>query len=265
MGAVNRLQTVLTQLEIRLQAFFEGGADRLFPGIECAGLAQQLTAAMQAGIQIQPDGTIIAPNIYTLIVHPSHPCSLPENEGLLSSLADLLQRSAEGADLHFLTSPLVRVSTDPALAPQETQVLTAFRQAETRDTTAIPLRTVRGVPTDRLETPVDGRRVVSEAFLIVSGSQTVTIQPQGLTIGRREDLALVLDDPHVSRLHAQIRLVQGRYVIFDLESRAGTYVNGQRVTQYALRAGDVISLAGVQLVFGQEDSVSPADTQEITV
>jgi pSer/pThr/pTyr-binding forkhead associated (FHA) protein len=76
-------------------------------------------------------------------------------------------------------------------------------------------------------------------------------------------MSLVLEDVHISRVHAQIRLVQGRYVIFDLDSNAGTYVNGKRVTQCILHAGDVISLAEVQLVFGQEASRLLDDTQEL--
>jgi hypothetical protein len=42
-------------------------------------------------------------------------------------------------------------------------------------------------------------------------------------------------------------------------------VNGQRVAQCVLHPGDVISLAGVQLVFGQEASGSLDNTQEIVL
>jgi len=76
------------------------------------------------------------------------------------------------------------------------------------------------------------------------------------------DNHLVIDDPRVSRLHAQLRIVRGQFVIFDLDSTGGTFVNGQRIHQYTLRAGDVISLAGVPLVFGQEIP-EPGDTQEV--
>jgi pSer/pThr/pTyr-binding forkhead associated (FHA) protein len=63
-------------------------------------------------------------------------------------------------------------------------------------------------------------------------------------------------------LHAQLRLVRGQFVIFDLDSTGGTFVNGQRIRQQALRAGDVISLAGVPLVYGQE-TPEPGDTQDV--
>jgi pSer/pThr/pTyr-binding forkhead associated (FHA) protein len=67
------------------------------------------------------------------------------------------------------------------------------------------------------------------------------------------DNTLVIDDPRISRNHAQLRAIKGRYIIFDLNSTGGTFVNGQRTSQSVLYPGDVISLAGVPLVFGQDN------------
>jgi hypothetical protein len=266
MGAVNRLQTILFQLESQLQAFFEGGASRLFPGGDYTGLAQRLAQAMQADIRVQPDSSLLAPNIFTIFVHPTVECALPEIAGLLSELADILQRSGEEADFRFLAPPVVRVITDAGLPAQEVQVLTAFSQVEPEDTTALHLEytTIRGSPNGQ-DPSSSMMNQPSGAFLIVDSSRTVPLTPQGLTIGRRPDMTLVLEEAHVSRVHAQIRLVQGRYVIFDLDSSGGTYVNDQRITQCVLHPGDVISLAGVQLVFGQESSTSLDDTQKLDV
>ena len=275
---MNRLQTILAQLESRLQTFFEGGAARLFPGGECAGLSQRLADAMLGEVQLQPDGSLLAPNVFTVIVHPALECTLPEKAGLLVELADILQRTGEEASLVFLTPPTVRVVTDDGLSPREIQVLTAFSQAETGDTSVLRLAHSLEVDTAGGQDPASSGVVQtsemaqtaktdqsSGAFLIVDGIRTVSLTRQVLTIGRRPDMTLVLDDAHVSRVHAQIRLVQGRYVIFDLDSSGGTYVNGQRVTQCLLHPGDVISLAGAQLVFGQESSSPLDETQKLTL
>ena len=48
-------------------------------------------------------------------------------------------------------------------------------------------------------------------------------------------------------------MVDGRFVVFDLGSTGGTFVNGERIQQRALFRGDVLSLAGVELIFGQEE------------
>jgi pSer/pThr/pTyr-binding forkhead associated (FHA) protein len=54
-------------------------------------------------------------------------------------------------------------------------------------------------------------------------------------------------------------------VLYDLGSRGGTFLNNMRITESVLRPGDVISLAGVQLVYMMDDSttgrVTPSDTQ----
>ncbi|MGD8457618.1 MAG: FHA domain-containing protein, partial [Anaerolineales bacterium] len=76
------------------------------------------------------------------------------------------------------------------------------------------------------------------------------------------DNHLVIDDPRVSRTHGQLRAVKGRYMLFDLKSSGGTYVNGERINQVVLHPGDVISLAGVPIVYGQDAIRSISETQE---
>ena len=69
----------------------------------------------------------------------------------------------------------------------------------------------------------------------------------------------MIDDPRISRSHAQLRAIKGRFVIFDLNSTGGTFVNAQRTSQSVLYPGDVISLAGVPLVFGQDNPPPRSD------
>jgi pSer/pThr/pTyr-binding forkhead associated (FHA) protein len=75
-----------------------------------------------------------------------------------------------------------------------------------------------------------------------------------VNIGRRPDNHIVLEDNRVSRIHAQLRAIKKRYVIFDLNSTGGTFVNNSRIGQAILAPGDVISLAGFPLLFGQEET-----------
>ena len=98
---------------------------------------------------------------------------------------------------------------------------------------------------------------VEEAFLTLDNGDLFPIRLPLLTIGRRIDNKLVLNDPRVSRVHAELRCVRGRFVIFDKESSGGSYVNGIRVAHSVLYDGDVISLAGVQLIFRQASLPRP--------
>ena len=101
------------------------------------------------------------------------------------------------------------------------------------------------------------------AFLIVDGLQTFPLTQPVVNIGRDPSNHLRLEDPRVSRNHAQLRFALGRFVIFDLDSTAGTFVNGVAVSSQQLNPGDVISLAGVPLVFGQEAASLSGYTQEL--
>lgn len=71
---------------------------------------------------------------------------------------------------------------------------------------------------------------------------------QVVTIGRGTDTDLRIDDPSVSRRHAEIRL-GANPVIVDLGSTNGVVVNGRRAPQAPLRDGTTIVLGSTTLVF----------------
>src|SRR6516162_2356349 len=66
-------------------------------------------------------------------------------------------------------------------------------------------------------------------------------------IGRQPDNHLILRDTRVSRVHARILVEDGGYVLEDIGSRHGTFINGQRVTRKRLDVSDRID-------FGAQDS-----------
>jgi sigma-B regulation protein RsbU (phosphoserine phosphatase) len=76
-----------------------------------------------------------------------------------------------------------------------------------------------------------------------SGQRTeVAIEPLPFRIGRNTDNDLVLRDNRASRSHARIVEENGHYVIEDLNSRHGTWINGQQVARHVLRNSDRIDL-----------------------
>ena len=79
-----------------------------------------------------------------------------------------------------------------------------------------------------------------------------------LTIGREAGNAIVINDAEVSRKHTQFVFQGGKYIVTDLGSTNGTFVNGQRLTgQHILQPGEVISLCEqINLLF---ESVVPVD------
>ncbi len=122
---------------------------------------------------------------------------------------------------------------DPALAAPSSGSPTASARPVADDGSATVLRSSVLAPLARIV--VDGREVVLD--------RTVT------TLGRAPDRTIVLDDPSVSRRHAEIRLVGSEATIVDVGSSNGVVVNGQRVSTTTLRDGDEIRLGGCELVF----------------
>jgi adenylate cyclase len=90
-----------------------------------------------------------------------------------------------------------------------------------------------------------------------------------LRIGRGEQNDLRLNDASVSRYHAFLRRVDGRYLLSDVGSQNGTFVNGRRVhAPSALQSGDRIRAGRTELTFHLDapaDSSSSADDPSTTM
>lgn len=253
---MNGIWSRLSALESRLQSLIEGSAGRLLPATPWEGgnLPQSLThailQAMQAGAQPVPGGGLQAPNLYRIHVPPRQAELLEEHPAFLDELTSLMLQMLEQSQL-ALSGPLsLKVEADPGLAADEVRVTA---QDSLSDLT--PTRGLRRLPEIEPTEPPQG------AFLIVDGTQVYNLDGSVVNIGRRPDNQLCIDDPRVSRLHAQLRLVHGRYVLFDLDSTGGSYVNGRRIRRHILATGDVISLAGLPLVYGQDEDTDV--TQEL--
>jgi len=92
---------------------------------------------------------------------------------------------------------------------------------------------------------------LKSAFLILN-SQVHPLERDLTNIGRKLDNHVVISDTRVSRKHAQVRRLNGQYLLVDLNSTGGTRVNGEAVDKCILYSGDSISLAGVELKFVQD-------------
>src|SRR5690349_6830617 len=90
----------------------------------------------------------------------------------------------------------------------------------------------------------------------VLGDRVITVDRFPFSIGRRETNDLRLGGSEVSREHAHILSEEGRYLLRDLQSRYGTYVNGEPVSECELRPGDRVRLGrggGADLLFLAND------------
>ncbi len=243
----------LRDLEAQLQTLVESRFPRLFAGQRPETLiVQRLAAAMTASVRFKLEGGTLAPNVYTLLVHPDNVAEWQDPK-LLETLVQIIKATGREAQLTFETSPTLTLAEDPDLTPGDFAVLASHRMEATEKTQEMQSDTAGP---KAAEAP---NAIPDNSFLIVEGVKVFPLKQTVVNIGRRLDNNLVIDDPRVSRNHAQLRAIRGRFVLFDLNSSGGTYINGQRTTQSVLYPGDVISLAGVSLIFGQDSPVRQRD------
>ena len=85
-----------------------------------------------------------------------------------------------------------------------------------------------------------------------------------LTIGRRKDSDVVIDDPAVSGHHAKIDSLGDRFVLIDLKSKNGTFANEQLIDSHWLKDGDIIAIGAHTLVleFSEDELKAVQKTED---
>ncbi len=245
------LLTTLTLIETRLQTLIEGSLARLFPTYDIQKeLAQQSVHAIKAEIRTGPKGALVAPNLFTVFLPAEQALVLQQDESFLDLLSRSLSEAVRESGLSFAAPPSVKVLPDPEQAASGIQVIAQFSLVGTEKTSTLHLAF-----TAEKNNPI--------AFLIVNGTRMFPLEKTVTNIGRQKGNQLVIEDTRVSRHHAQLRMTKAQFIIFDLGSAGGTYVNGVRISERQLFTGDVISIGGVPLVFGLESRADLDQTQEI--
>jgi len=88
----------------------------------------------------------------------------------------------------------------------------------------------------------------TNVFLIIN-SQVYPLLSEVVTIGRKFSNDIVINNELISRDHAVIKQEGDQFMIYDLQSTGGSFVNNKRVERCVIYSGDIISLAGIQIMF----------------
>jgi hypothetical protein len=230
-----------------MEALVEGTFARLFAGrVHPRDVALQLARALEDSAASGQPATR-----YVVHVHPEDAQALLHaHPNLTQVLAGELLTLARDAHLTLPQAPEVELLPEPGQKPHSLVVAAERAPAAASDTMAMtPARPAKAA-------------AAPHAFLILDGERTVVLTQPVVSLGRRFDNTVILDDARVSRAHAQLRLRYGRYVVYDLGSTGGTFVNGQRVDECVLRPGDVISLGGVPVIYGEDGASAGGRRQD---
>jgi hypothetical protein len=252
--------SVLRNLESKLAGLVEGTFSRAFKSeVRPVEIARKLAREMDEH-RVQSLSRTYVPNEYTVWLSPDdrEQFSGYEDE-LRRELSGYLLEHARRERVALLTAPEITFKTDERLRLGEFGIQARLVRPQD-DPRAEPSQGEEGhtmvySTSDRISEPLrepDPRRPT--ARLRIDGRSEL-LGSGGATLGRSRDADIVLDDPNVSRKHAEVRPSSGSWIVRDLGSTNGVKVNGRRVDPdrpQSLKRGDVIELGTSRATFELE-------------
>ena len=213
-------------------------------------LSDQLAKEIVGGTRLAPSGKAYAPDQFTLTVHPDRAeASKHRSEELQERIAEIVADLLDAFTYEIIAQSHITLATDPTLKHDDLRVI-GWHSSN-------PLAVAENMTSSE---EVDTQSPPSGAFLVVDGRRHFELKQPVIRIGRRLDNDLVLDDPHVSREHFRLIARNHRYLLEDVGSTAGTRVNRKEISEFFLRPGDVISIADIDLIYGEDTGGPPAVT-----
>ena len=253
--------SVLRNLESKLAGLVEGTFSRAFKSeVRPVEIARKLAREMEQH-KVASLARTYAPNEYVVWLSPQDREQFEGYEGELKrELSGYLLEHARRERIALLTRPTIEFETDDDLRLGEFGIQARLvRSAEEVDSDA-PSQGDHGhtmvySTSNRLSEPLaepDPRR--RGARLRVDG-RTSVLGGKGAVLGRSREADVQVDDPNVSRKHAEVRPSGASWTVHDLGSTNGVKVNGRRIQgAQSLRDGDTITLGTSDIVFQLERS-----------
>jgi hypothetical protein len=254
--------SVLKSIEAKIEGLFEGVFGRAFrTHVQPVELARKLAKEMDEHRTVSVS-RVYVPNEYSVYLSTGDREQFSSYEGsLVGELQEYLAEHARRESYALMTSPRVIMRTDDDLAigefgiatrtvepvgggvpapapppPAQAGATMIYKARAPADTQAVPPEEL-GVERETVTLTIDGR------------SQTIT--ERTVVMGRSRECDVRVEDPNVSRRHAELRQEGATYWLVDLDSTNGTELNGKRVSRAKLADGDRITLGSTEIVFGR--------------
>ena len=234
---------IFGRFEKKVEGAVNGAFARAFKGdVQPVEIAARLQRELDVEAKLMSRDKRLVPNEFVVGLSPhDHDKLAPYSRTLTGELATELRFHA--GEMGYVFSGPIRIhfELEPSLPTGRftvsSQAVAGVEEAPGR---AAP-------PADRRPAAASGRQLVLE----VNGTRH-PLQPPGLVIGRGTEADLRINDPGISRRHAEIR-VEGHgpsvsVQIVDLGSTNGIIVNGHKVQQAALQEGSRIEIGSTRML-----------------
>jgi len=232
---VSRLQ----RIEERLESWVSGAFSRAFRSeVQPVEVASALQRELDNNAQVVSRDRSLAPNAFTVTLSPhDHDRLAPYSTSLVTELTSLVNEHADLQRYAFPGPVRVTLDRDDALRTGQFRVSSQVQAG------------VRAAAPAPLSRP-------AAAYLRVHGT-VVPVLAAGVVVGRGSDCDVRIDDPGVSRRHAEFRVlgegVGADVVVVDLNSTNGTVVDGNRVAQAPVQEGSTVTVGSTTISVHRTD------------
>jgi hypothetical protein len=252
---------MLRTIESKLESLFEGVFGRAFrTNVQPVELARKLVKEMDDHRNVSVS-RIYVPNEYTVYLSSAdHEQFASYEDQLRDELAEYLAEHARRENYVLLTPPKVLLESDDDLdvgvfGIATRMVQTGRKPDDAPQTEPEPGATMVYKPTQPQPTeaasPVDLGIEREQAVLAWDGKRH-DVTKRRVVLGRSRDADVQVDDPNVSRRHAELRQEGATYWLVDLDSTNGVEVNGKRVKRLKLEDGTRFTIGSTEIAFSRE-------------
>lgn len=234
---------VLQRFERRIEEMVNRPFARVFKAeVQPVEIASALQRELDDRAAIVARGRTMVPNVFTVALGPhDHERLNTYSEALGSELSAMVGEHAEEQRYTFLGPVSVDFEHDEELETGR------FRIRSAAVAGAVPS------PTRAAPSVTGGRGIGSGTPWLEVGATTYALRAPVTRLGRGAESDLRIEDPGISRHHAEIRLQGGDVLIVDAGSTNGIVIDDERVEQARLKDGTRVVLGSTTVVFHSGD------------
>jgi hypothetical protein len=248
---------VLRAIEHRLERLFEGVFGRAFrTNVQPVELARKLAKEMDEHRSTSVRNVYV-PNEYTVYLSPGDREQFEGYESsLVSELEEYLTEHATRENFALLTPPRVVFETDEDLGVGEFGIATRMAQYGGEEAPEGPAAGATMVYKPRTQpteaASLEELGVEREVAVLSWNGERRVLDKRRSVLGRSRDADVQIEDPNVSRRHAEVVQQGSAYWLVDLGSTNGIEVDGRRVQRAQLADGTRFTIGETTVTFSTE-------------